>query len=209
MTQDLSPRLDRLRSLWINLWGDLGFPPPQSEVLNAYCQPTRHYHTSEHLEEVLGWVPQLPLPQEDRCLLQLALFYHDAVYNSRRHDNELLSAQWARQELQFLGVERVEAVADLIMDTLHQKLPRSPLGCWMVDVDLAILGSDWERVLRYHQDVRREYSWVPWFFYRFQRRKVLRAFLARSQLYHTAYFRDRLEVQARANLARLLEVLSS
>lgn len=141
--------------------------------------------------------------------MEVALFYHDVVYDSRRHDNERLSAQLARQQLGLLGAERVELVAGLIMDTLHQATPRSSLGCWMVDVDLAILGADWPRVLRYHQDVRREYSWVPWFFYRSQRRKVLRAFLQRPQLYSTQFFRERLEEPARINLSRLLEHLSS
>jgi len=189
------------------LWADSGFPPPSSEVLNAYCQPSRHYHNLQHLEEVLQWTLQLPLPADERCLLEAALFYHDAVYDSRRHDNELLSAQWARGELEFLGAERVEVIVGLILDTRHKTVPKSPLGCWMVDVDLAILGADWDRVHRYHQDVRREYSWVPWFLYRSQRRKLLQAFLHRPQLYLTDYFRQRLEAKARTNLARLLEVL--
>lgn len=198
-----SLRLDKLRQAWKNLCLPLDCLP----LLATYAASDRGYHDLEHLEEVLGWVPHLPLVPSDRRLLQMALFYHDVVYNTRRADNERLSADWARRDLTgCLGPLEVDEVVALIMDTTHGQAPHNDLGAWMVDVDLAVLGSPWERFERYHHGVRREYSWVPWFLYRMRRRQVLRQFLQRPRIYLTDYFQSRLEHRARENLNRALQL---
>lgn len=189
---DASPRLSRLRQRWQNLLPEVS-PDP---VLRAYDHPSRAYHNLEHLEEVLEWTDRLPLPQEERDRLARALFYHDAIYDSHRSDNEQASADWALQDL------GQPDLVPLILDTRHAAAPQSSLGEWMVDVDLAILGADPRRFDRYNADVRKEYQWVPNWLYRRKRRQLLKAFLKRKSIYHTSFFRERLEQQARANLQR-------
>ncbi len=170
-------------------------------ILRAYAEPGRGYHNLEHLEEVLLWVDQVPLAQTDRDRLSIALFYHDAVYNGRRSDNEQASADWCQRDLG----ERAEV--ELILDTQHAAQPASELGRWMVDIDLSVLGSDRLRFDRYETGVRKEYSWVPWFLFRRKRKQILLQFLDRPQLYFTDFFRQRLEESARANLQRAVAAL--
>ena len=196
MTRDSSAQRDWLRQRWLKLLPDL----PVEPLLEAYSHPSRAYHNLEHLQEVLEWTDRVPLEESERDLLRLALFYHDAVYEGRRSDNEQASADWAVRDLG----GRAEPLVPLILDTCHVAQPSSSLGAWMVDIDLAILGADWDRFERYNRDVRREYAWVPNWLYRRKRRQILRQFLKREWIYHTEFFRQRLERAARANLQRAI-----
>jgi len=170
-------------------------------VLDAYSDPRRGYHNLEHLEEVLDWSDRVPLASEQKDLLQRALFYHDAVYDSHRGDNEPASADWALRDLGEAGRELVP----LILDTRHSQEPTSELGRWMVDIDLAILGADPERFERYQQGVRAEYAWVPGWLYGRKRRQILKGFLRRPRIFATEFFHSRLESQARHNLTAALQ----
>lgn len=172
-------------------------------LLRAYSEPGRGYHNLEHLEEVLQWVDQVPLGQAEKDRLSLALFYHDAIYDGRRSDNEQASADWAVRDL---GA-RAQPLVELILDTRHAASPTSALGEWMVDIDLSVLGSDAERFHRYDAGVRQEYSWVPNWIFRRKRKGVLKAFLKRPQIYFTEFFRQRLEASARANLQAAVAAL--
>lgn len=192
-----SRRRERLRQRWLKLLPEQD-PEP---VLEAYSQPGRGYHNLEHLEEVLQWVDQVPLGEREKQRLSLALFYHDAVYDGKRNDNEQASAEWCRRDLG----ERAEV--ELILDTRHSAQPTSPLGLWMVDIDLAVLGAERSRFDRYEKGVRQEYSWVPWFLFRRKRKQILLQFLERPKLYFTEFFRQRLEASARANLQRAVAAL--
>ncbi len=170
-------------------------------ILEAYSQPARGYHNLEHLEEVLAWVDEVPLAAAEKDRLSLALFYHDAIYDGKRGDNEQASADWCRRDLG----ERAEV--ELILDTRHSVEPASELGRWMVDIDLSVLGAERSRFDRYEKGVRQEYSWVPWFLFRRKRKQILLQFLERPNLYFTEFFRKRLEASARANLHRAVAAL--
>jgi predicted metal-dependent HD superfamily phosphohydrolase len=82
------------------------------------------------------------------------------------------------------------------MATRHDAPVHDEDAALLVDIDLAILGSPLQRFERYDEDIRKEYRWVPGFVYRRKRAEVLRQFLARQSLYHTA--------PARVNLAAAL-----
>jgi predicted metal-dependent HD superfamily phosphohydrolase len=199
MTCRDSARRERLRLRWEKL-----LPTRSSQrILDAYDHPSRGYHNLEHLEEVLEWTDRVPLSESDCDGLRLALFYHDAIYDSYRSDNEQASADWAVSDL---GAQ-ADRLVPLILDTRHAAQPSSELGAWMVDIDLAILGADPARFDRYQVDVRHEYAWVPGWLYRLKRGSLLRQFLARPQLYYTVYFRELLESSARSNLRRALAAL--
>ena len=172
-------------------------------LLCAYAGADRGYHNLEHLEEVLQWVEQVPLPSPEKDRLSLALFYHDVVYDAHREDNEQASADWAVRDLGEPGLKLVE----LILDTRHSARPQSDLGRWMVDIDLSVLGASAERFHRYDQGVRHEYAWVPETIFRSRRKEILRQFLERPRIYFTDFFHQRLDGPARANLQAAVEAL--
>ena len=197
MQEEDSRRLGRLRQVWLKLLPHLD-PEP---LLRAYAESCRGYHNLEHLDEVLQWVDETPLPPPEQDRLRIALFYHDAIYDGRRGDNEQASADWCRRDLG----ERAEV--ELILDTRHSVQPATELGRWMVDIDLSVLGADRSRFDRYEAGVRQEYSWVPWLLFRRKRKHILFQFLERPRIYFTDFFHERLEGRARANLQRAVAAL--
>jgi predicted metal-dependent HD superfamily phosphohydrolase len=196
----------RLESAWTRL---APRPCPDglpAALLAAWAEPHRAYHNLSHLAACLALLdearPLAALPDE----LEVALWFHDAVYDPRRSDNESCSAAWASDALLASGApaEVAERVVDLILSTRHDQAPSTPDGSLLVDIDLAILGSPIDSFAGYDLQIRREYAWVPEPDYRAGRAAVLRKFLARSPLYATPFFRDRLEAAARFNLTRAI-----
>lgn len=145
---------------------------------------------------------RLSTPRE----IELAIWFHDAIYDSKRKDNEERSADWARREAIRFGVPResAERIHSLILATEHQEAPVTQDAKILLDADLAILGAAPARFDQYEQQVREEYSWVPGFVFRRKRRELLSRLLGRKAIYATELLRARYEQLARDNLKRSL-----
>ena len=196
-----------LRKRWFDAWRALGLagdPDLLQEVLHRYSDARRKYHTLQHLEECNGKLDELSGIAEHPAEVELALWFHDSIYEPRRSDNEQRSADWARESLLAAGAapDVAERVHALIMATRHAVEPRGIDQQVLIDVDLAILGADSQRFDEYETQVREEYRWVPELIYRRKRAEILRSFLERPTIYSTPLFVERYEKQARANLAR-------
>ena len=177
----------------------------------AYSEPHRCYHDERHLKECLAefdWI--LVLNERDRRILKWAILWHDAVYEPGRSDNEERSAELALRELEACGVatDGAAEVARLIRLTeRHRVDPANRLGALMVSIDLAILGADEDRYRQYAADVRREHAHLDDEAWRTGRALVLQHLLEADPLYPDRDFRDRLELQARRNIAAELSAL--
>lgn len=197
---------------WRHGWAALGAEGARAaydDLVRRYAEPHRAYHTMQHLAECLARWEQVRGEAERPGEVELALWYHDAVYDPRREDNEARSAALARAAILAAGpvsgsaramADRVEA---LILATRHDVPPAPGDEALLVDVDLAILAAAPERFDEYEAQVRAEYAWVPASLFRWKRRRVLRSLLDRPQLYSSPHFRT-LEEKARANLRRSL-----
>ena len=190
---------------WQRAWRNLNLPAPAGlfeRLLAAYNEPHRHYHTQQHLVECLEHFDAALALATEPGEVEIALWFHDAIYILRGADNELRSADWAMQELAASGATtQVQArVHNLIMTTRHNAIPSDADQQLLVDIDLAILGAAPARFNEYDCQVRAEYSWVPGLLYRIKRKAVLKHFLTRDHLYNTSHFRNRYEQQAKANL---------
>ncbi len=148
-----------------------------------------------HLGEVLSLARH---PGE----VEVALWFHDAVYNPRGSANEHASAEWAVRVLTAAGASPaiLKRVQGLIMATCHDAQPIEADQQLLVDIDLAILGASPQRFEEYQRQIRFEYAWVPGLVYGVKRKQVLRGFLKREQIFSTAAFLARYEAQARSNL---------
>lgn len=197
---------------WFSIWRGLGVTAsPDLErlyarLVAAYTESHRHYHTLRHVRECFARLDELRVPGTHPHEVELALWFHDAIYKPRRSDNEARSADWARTAALEFGVNggasaRIHA---LVLATRHAAAPDTPDAQVLVDVDLSILGAERGRFDEYEQQVRREYRWVPGFLYRRERARILREFLARPRIYSTPAFFERFEAAARANLERSL-----
>lgn len=198
--------MNLLDSSWERCWSGLGAAGAGHEVRDrlkqAYSEPQRKYHTTQHLQECIATVEPYLNRAEHPAEVEVALWFHDAIYDLKAKDNEAKSAAWAQAELSKAGVrpEAIGRVHGLIMATCHKALPNGPDQQLLVDVDLSILGAPRSRFVEYEQQVRKEYSWVPGFLFRRTRRGILKEFLARKPIYNTPELQSRLEEAARANL---------
>ena len=146
--------------------------------------------------------------------MEAAIWFHDAVLDTRRDDNEARSADLARQWLAGRAPsERIAAVAMMIEATATHAIPRTASAsleketALFLDMDLSILGASPERFDAYEAAVREEYAWVPEDAWRKGRADVLKRFLERPAIYRIPRFHDAMEKQARANIVRSLEKL--
>lgn len=215
---------------WCALWERLGLsgkPPAVFRRLRrAHGQWWRAYHDGRHVADCLARLDELkaaadrgaaePVP-ENLDLIEVAIWFHDAVYVPWLPRNEERSAAWATRELRRAGMvdPRVERVESLILATRHGRAGTedgrslSPDIPWMVDIDLSILGADRERFDRFERQIRREYRWVGASRYRAGRKAVMEGFLAAPSIYRTAWFRRRFEDQAESNIRRAIAGLSA
>ena len=185
-----------------------------SELLAAYGAPGRHYHSLAHIAALLRLLDQQSQHFADRTAVELAIFYHDAVYDVARKDNEAASARLAQTRLPALAVspERTQRVARLIEATAHGAVVPDPNDADMLrflDLDLSILGADGPSYAAYARAVRQEYSIYPDDMYRAGRAKVLQGFLRRRSIYCSAPLRAAWENGARLNLESELRGLGS
>jgi predicted metal-dependent HD superfamily phosphohydrolase len=198
---------------WTKLMGALGLENNEQTggaLLAAWSESHRHYHTTRHLTDCLARLDAVSSSAHDADEIELALWFHDAVYHPMRGGNEVASADRARRFLVEAGAspDRQRAVPALILATRHDAPAGDDDARLLVDIDLSILGAERSDYDRFESDVRREYRWVPWFLYRKRRREILQSFLDRPTIYATPQFRERHEANARENLRRVVQKLS-
>lgn len=206
---DDAPTLERWRRTWRSLGVAAGDDAAFQELMRRYAEPHRAYHTRRHLAVCFEHWDAVRDDAGKPGEVELALWYHDAVYDPQRGDNEERSAALAAEAMQRAGLDpgARERVHGLILATRHAEATLEGDAALLADVDLAILGAAPARFDEYEREVRREYAWVPMPIFRRKRRAVLEAFLARPRLYATEHFHRTLEAQARANLARSVAAL--
>ena len=148
--------------------------------------------------------------------VDLALWFHDAVYDPLSNDNEHRSAQMAGS---FLGTNRVSRwhweaskevisrVVGLIRATRHTGTVQTQDESILVDIDLLVLGSDRGTYDAFETGIRKEYEKVPIVIYNEERAKVLDRFLQRPKIYLNGVFAN-CEEQARANLTDAIAQLT-
>lgn len=196
----------------------VALPEAQLAALTAaYATPPRAYHDFGHVQAVLrhhaavaagpGWAQ----PAET----WLAVLYHDAIYEAGRKDSETRSAEWASAEIaRWLPDAGIDAsrVAGLIeLTARHGSFAPGDFGEGAIaddtrhflDCDMAILGAEPAVFDAYDRGIAAEYRGkVPDWLFRLQRRRFLKALLAKPRIYLSDFFHDRHDAQARANLRR-------
>lgn len=190
---------------WLKLMDAWGFGENLhvlQQLEKAYSQSSRHYHNTHHIKACLAHLTRITNNLTHPREVELALWFHDAVYKVFANDNERKSAQWACEFLVDNGVgdAAVKRVYDLIVATEHNVPTRTPDAAFLVDIDLSILGSRSAVYEQFEINIRREYRAVPWFIYRKKRAEVLNGFLAREKIFINEPFFTELEAQARMNI---------
>ncbi|ODT08177.1 MAG: hypothetical protein ABS58_03860 [Mesorhizobium sp. SCN 65-20] len=188
----------------------------KAELTALYQAPDRHYHGVRHIEALLSLLGEHRQAFADPDAVEAAIWFHDAIYDSRRKDNEAASAALAADRLRgHVDAPRLARIVKMIEATAAHQIPEFEDGtarqdaALFLDMDLSILGAPAEAFEAYEAAVRREYGWVSYEDWRAGRAAVLKSFLARPRIFHTDIFAERFDTQARENMSRSLARLSS
>ncbi len=206
---EADPTVTKATSYWTPLAGRLGLSDALlAELITAYGEPQRRYHTLDHVVEMLDCHATSQHLADSPDTIDLAIWFHDCIYDSTLEygENERLSA------------ERLGAVYDGDCSAAAQAMIRHSAGHaasddpdvqLFCDLDLYRLGVPFEIFDQHGRDVRAEFAWVEEEVWTTKRNAFFQGLLDRPVIYQTVYWRDRLEKQARENMSRIIQSLSA
>lgn len=206
----------QLHPLWVQLLAELGIAEETAvsvwdDLRQRYSEDGRFYHNLDHLHHALQIAQDLQEEAENFTAVQLAIWFHDIIYDAKAQDNEEKSAmfagrvlfQWELNELLIAEVVRL-----ILLTKSHVLMGDDHNGRVLLDADLAILGAPDVSYDAYAHAVRQEYAFVSEDVYRQGRQLILQQFLNRPTLFSTEPMRLLLEAQARQNITRELDTLA-
>lgn len=199
-----------MKQRWLSLWNRVGAQGDAEKTYNdlvaRYSESHRAYHTLAHIKHCLKEFEQVRYLAISPDPIEFAIWYHDAIYDTRAKDNEERSAALAAGIARNVSLPNnfSQTVARLIMATMHSTAPTDFDAQILMDIDLSILGQAENKFDEYDRQIRKEYEWVPEHVFVARRLAILQSFLDRQNIYATQFFRDKYEAQARRNIARAI-----
>jgi predicted metal-dependent HD superfamily phosphohydrolase len=178
--------------------------PAYAKLIERYGEPHRAYHNLRHIRQCLAEFAPARRMAGEQDAVEMAIWYHDAIYDSHAKDNEERSAALAEVAGKAAGMPSgfLSRVSVLILATRHVATPEDADAALLVDIDLSILGQPPSRFDEYEKEIRQEYDWVEAKAFAAGRSTILKSFLERPSIYSTDFFRAKYEAKARENLAR-------
>ena len=205
--------IDRFRALWQRCL--LAGAPDDSaaihqRLIDGYNESQRFYHTLEHIEHCLRMFDACKSQLEQPDAVELAVWFHDVVFEPGECDNERLSADLYLQLANGVHSPDLCALVDrLIMATLHNGDALSDAdAAYMVDIDLSSFGLSWTEFLRDSNNLRRENSNLSDTEYYEKSTGFQNCLLARDRFFRSDFFAQRYETRARENLAKYFDQLA-
>lgn len=173
---------------------------------SMYRESGRYYHDLTHIDDCVSKARGFNLAGVG----ELALFYHDAVYEAGASDNEARSASLLRLHAEELGMDEdtINYLSEIILATRHVEAPVDPLTKLVVDIDMSMLASDWDIFEENDAKLRLEYAKYSEKEWRAGRLHFLRKTLEKPQIFYSVQFCKKgwHESQARANISRMIRV---
>ena len=118
-----------LEQHWSALWQRLGVKGDTNAVYNdlfvRYSEPHRAYHTLKHIGHCLEELERVRHLASNPDAVELALWYHDVIYDTTAKDSEEQSATLAIEVARNASLPDNfgQLVANLIMATKHTSAP--------------------------------------------------------------------------------------
>ncbi|VWB61205.1 hypothetical protein BLA23254_02831 [Burkholderia lata] len=195
--------MNQTQARFVALWSGSGGAHAEEVyrlLAGCYSEPMRHYHTLVHVRRCLRHVDLArgAIPEPDA--VELALWFHDAIYVPGANNNEQRSADWFRH----LAAGRIGAcdrICAMILATTHVGIAAELDTRFVCDVDLAALGASRRRFREDGRLLRAERPDLDDRAYDLHERTILRGLLARSRIYLTDFFYTRCETRARRNMS--------
>lgn len=181
------------------------------EMSNKFNSGNRKYHNLDHIETMLRRALEDKHLIRDYDAVRFAIWFHDIVYNPLFVDNELRSARFAQEPLNFMEVpeDKAQKIEKMILasrDHLAYEENDEDVQ-YFLDLDLMVLGLEGEAYEDYVRKIREEYSVLPEMLVETGRSKLLLKFLDSPKIFKTKVFKDQFEQQARENIKRELGLI--
>ncbi len=203
-----SEDLNYLQSKFEQLFNPLGKSATlllQSIIFQYYQETHRTYHNLSHIYNLLKLSEQLDI--SNRLGFEIAIWYHDIIYQPHFKDNEAQSAVLFLKDFDehflstnFTDEENKRWINQTILSTFgHQPRINNLDTKLFLDADLAILAADTKTYEIYTKAIRTEYNIYPDHLYYQGRKQVMTHFLERPKIYFTDTF-EPFEQQARQNI---------
>jgi len=176
-----------------------------NQLAQLYAEPHRHYHTLGHIRHCLNEFDRASALMDHPDAVELALWFHDAIYVSGAKDNERRSADLFRQWTDGRAAPAFQQrVDDLIMATTHREAPSRDDARFIVDIDLSSFGLPWEAFERDGRLIRAEFVGIADEQYYSGHLRFLQVLRNRPTFFNTEFFQQRYESVARENLTRII-----
>lgn len=174
-------------------------------LADHYSGSGRFYHNLKHVLQCLGVLDGVRERLRDPDAAELALWFHDVVYDPGAHDNELRSAlKFDREVGVHLPTARADAVHAMIMATVHPSAAEDPDEQLVADIDLSGMGLEWSKFLSDSEALRRECRHLTDSEFQLGTLAFFKKLLARPSIYLTEFFRDRYGDKARRNIEEFI-----
>jgi predicted metal-dependent HD superfamily phosphohydrolase len=202
-----------LREAFASLWYRLkakGDPHLIFEDLLAhYREAHRHYHTETHLAFCLAAYNEIRKYLDNPLEVEMAIFFHDVIYQPGDPENEEKSAAYAAKVLGKTGLPLGASaqICNLILATKHNQDPlliEDNDTRYMLDIDLHWMGTDPERFEKNNLRIRQEISDSAAGVDNGGSLLFYKELLRRTSIFCTDSCQKKYEGQARENLKRLI-----
>jgi predicted metal-dependent HD superfamily phosphohydrolase len=168
-------------SMAVHLINQFGINITESEVRRRYSEPQRHFHTTNHLNDVLRQIFGTSFQNlEDLVSMVISGVFHDIIYDPKRKDNEERCVELLDDYTDISSIEEKEKVESIIEKSKkiilatksHDKIHE--LISVFNDIDCSILDRSFKDLLKWEEQIYKEYEFAGWEQYKERRIKFLR-----------------------------------
>jgi predicted metal-dependent HD superfamily phosphohydrolase len=182
----------------------------RQKLFAQYKQPSRYYHNLVHIYNFIKIFDEHQMAIQQPLWFEVAIWWHDAIYDAQRKDNEQKSAQWAVDCWGAYLQDEALAYIKLLINSTEKHLPLEDEGdlYYFLDMDLSVLATESTTYLIYTDYIAKEYQlYYPKLLYKIGRKKAMKQFFNRSRLYYTSFFYENYEEQAKNNIKLELKTI--
>ena len=174
-----------------------------AKLAQRYAEPHRCYHTLGHIDDCLERLDRVRSLLPDADAVEVALWFHDAVFDADARDNERRSARYYLDHAAGATPRFQRHVCSMILASNHAGLLcNADLG-YMLDIDLAGFGHPWPAFRHTTDVVRAEYTHLSDAQFATGMSSFFGILMSRPSIFRTDTFRDACESTARANIEAL------
>ena len=178
-------------------------------LVEKYSESQRAYHGLSHISNSLKYFEACRNEAVDPDAIEIAIWFHDCIYEIGAADNEQKSVDWFLDQTQDqLSSELRDKIAELIMDTTHKNVPATSDGRLLADVDMSSFGRPWNEYIRDSKAVCDEFPEQD----TAQKDRKLVGFLqyllGKGPIYHSPFYARHYEQKAQENISKHIRLLT-